>query len=319
MRKLLFISLLFLFLNKNHAQSNFNSFKLDNVEWFELETVPSLTVSNWRDYYYNFYKICGDSIYNDTLYKKVYFGKVFSPNYQLAPWLVPTAPPSFSFYCFFRQDTLTKSNYYRMPNSVDSLLCSYNLQVGDTLKRGLYANSYKGMGGKFPVIIKTDSIPVEGKKFKIYYTDTLNQANPNSSAAYYCKQSYPGVFLIEGLGTSNGFLYWYYKGWAEYSSNQEDSLSFIATCSLTNGISQYSNLTSQTSIYPNPSTGIFTIETNAGTKQNMQIFDVNGKMVLTQTITGKTNIDASALPAGVYNISLSNNEGVTNKRLLIVR
>ena len=71
-------------------------------------------------------------------------------------------------------------------------------------------------------------------------------------------------------------------------------------------------------IYPNPNNGSFIIETNATTKQTMQVYDVNGKMVLSQTINGKTSIDAGSLSEGVYNISIINNEGVINKRLVIV-
>ncbi len=86
----------------------------------------------------------------------------------------------------------------------------------------------------------------------------------------------------------------------------------------TTGIAQYVNK-ENTSVYPNPSSGIFTIETNTETKQSMHIYDVNGRAVLSQTITGKTSIDAGNLPAGVYNINLTGAEGVTNKRLVITR
>ena len=51
----------------------------------------------------------------------------------------------------------------------------------------------------------------------------------------------------------------------------------------------------------------------------MQVYDVNGKLVLSQTITGKTNIDASTLNEGVYTISLQSTEGMVNKRVVIVR
>ncbi|HEX7413374.1 MAG TPA: T9SS type A sorting domain-containing protein [Bacteroidia bacterium] len=73
------------------------------------------------------------------------------------------------------------------------------------------------------------------------------------------------------------------------------------------------------SIYPNPSNGSFVIEPNSATKQTMQVCDVNDKMVLSQPINGKTTIDASSLNEGVYNISLLSNDGVANKRLVIVR
>jgi hypothetical protein len=51
----------------------------------------------------------------------------------------------------------------------------------------------------------------------------------------------------------------------------------------------------------------------------MQVYDVNGKLVLSQTINGKTTIDASNLSEGVYNLSIISSEGVVNKKLVIKR
>ncbi|HEX7413469.1 MAG TPA: T9SS type A sorting domain-containing protein [Bacteroidia bacterium] len=85
-----------------------------------------------------------------------------------------------------------------------------------------------------------------------------------------------------------------------------------------NGIKQYTN-GNAVNIYPNPSNGSFVMEPNNTTKQTMQVYDVNGKMVLSQSINGKTSIDANSLNEGVYNISIISNEGVINKRLVIVR
>ncbi len=72
-------------------------------------------------------------------------------------------------------------------------------------------------------------------------------------------------------------------------------------------------------LYPNPNNGSFVIEPSSATKQILQVYDVNGKMVLSQTINGKTSIDASSLNDGIYNIGLQSTEGVVNKRLVIVR
>ena len=91
------------------------------------------------------------------------------------------------------------------------------------------------------------------------------------------------------------------------------------------GIEQFANTKEQVSIYPNPNNGSFIIETNSTTKQSMQVYDINGKMVLSQSLTPAlskgegVSIDASSLNEGVYNISLIGTEGVINKRLVIVR
>ncbi len=97
------------------------------------------------------------------------------------------------------------------------------------------------------------------------------------------------------------------------------------TCADCAGIEQYANNNEHVNIYPNPNNGSFVIEPSPsltlpqGKGTLMQVYDVNGKLVLSQTINGKTSIDASALNEGVYNISLQSNKGVVNKRVVIVK
>ncbi|MGL1728873.1 T9SS type A sorting domain-containing protein, partial [Vibrio parahaemolyticus] len=49
-------------------------------------------------------------------------------------------------------------------------------------------------------------------------------------------------------------------------------------------------------------------ETSSTEKQNVQVYDVTGKVVLSQNINGTTNIDASSLNEGVYYINITNNK-----------
>jgi hypothetical protein len=72
-------------------------------------------------------------------------------------------------------------------------------------------------------------------------------------------------------------------------------------------------------VYPNPTQNNFTIQTSSIEKQTINVFDISGKLVLSQNINGTTNIDVNNLNAGVYNISITNSEGATNKRLVIIK
>jgi len=79
-------------------------------------------------------------------------------------------------------------------------------------------------------------------------------------------------------------------------------------------------------IYPNPNNGNFVIEVNNNTKQAIQIYDITGRLVLSQKPTANSakegnsiTVDASGLPAGIYNASVTSSMGVVNKRLVIVR
>lgn len=70
----------------------------------------------------------------------------------------------------------------------------------------------------------------------------------------------------------------------------------------------------EVAIYPNPSSGIFTIQTDNSFK--VEIFNVAGKSVGKQTISGTTQIQKS-LPAGVYFVKLTNENGTIVKKLII--
>lgn len=73
-------------------------------------------------------------------------------------------------------------------------------------------------------------------------------------------------------------------------------------------------------LYPNPSNGSFTIELNSKDKKFIQIFDINGKVSLSQTIeNGKVIIDGANLAPGIYNINIKGNNSVTNNKLVIVK
>ena len=97
------------------------------------------------------------------------------------------------------------------------------------------------------------------------------------------------------------------------------SMVYVSVKNSAMGIKQIANNNEQVNIYPNPNNGTFTIKTNNSAEQILQIFDVNGRLVLTETITGNTTINANDLINGVYNIKISSSEGVANKRLIIAR
>jgi hypothetical protein len=233
-------------------------------------------------------------------------------------YVIPTSPSSYSFYAFFRQDTLTKTNYIlEVGNTSESLLCCYNFNIGDTLKTTGAGISCTGTSNfscpsySFTTVIKTDSLPVGNKKFKIYFTDTTNYVG-------YSGNNVKGMFLIEGLGNCYGLFSYYclpFEGSIGLSSIYFDTVcTNLHILSLTN-----LNPSNSFIISPNPNNGSFVIEQNATTKQTVMVYDVNGKLVLSQTINGKTTIDATPLNEGVYNISMGSSEGVVNKRLVIVK
>jgi hypothetical protein len=64
------------------------------------------------------------------------------------------------------------------------------------------------------------------------------------------------------------------------------------------------------SVYPNPTTGLLNVVTNANTA-NAVVTDMTGRVVLTQDVKTNSQIDLSNLANGVYYISVSGNNGVS--------
>ena len=73
-------------------------------------------------------------------------------------------------------------------------------------------------------------------------------------------------------------------------------------------------------MYPNPSSTSFHIDyAGVNGEAVVNVYDINGRIVLTQNMNGKTTIDASSLENGMYNVNITNSEGVVNKRLIIAK
>jgi len=86
----------------------------------------------------------------------------------------------------------------------------------------------------------------------------------------------------------------------------------------TTGIKQ-NNLNAVFAIYPNPASHNFQIDYPAATGEvAVTIYDINGKIILNQTITGSTIFDTGKINEGVYTVSIACREGVVNKKLVII-
>ena len=95
------------------------------------------------------------------------------------------------------------------------------------------------------------------------------------------------------------------------------------------GIKQFAN-SNEVSIYPNPASTMLnlTLRQAQGTTANVEIYNTIGECIYRQTLQPTPTpskegnsfaIDVANLAEGIYNISISSNEGGMNKRVVIVR
>ena len=73
-------------------------------------------------------------------------------------------------------------------------------------------------------------------------------------------------------------------------------------------------------VYPNPGSGIFTIENNFSKRTWISIYDLKGELVLRQTIQETTNqLDATTLKEGIYYLSIFTETSLLTKKLVILK
>ena len=150
-----------------------------------------------------------------------------------------------------------------------------------------------------------------GNTYSLYSNGTLSASGALASAITISN-------LYIGMRADYQF---YFNGYIDDIGSWNRALTSTEVTNIYNGtatgINELEKNKSTMSLYPNPSNGNFILE--AIGKQTVQIFDLNGKMVLSQYIIGKTNINAENLSEGVYNFSLVGAEGVVNKKVVIIK
>jgi len=72
-------------------------------------------------------------------------------------------------------------------------------------------------------------------------------------------------------------------------------------------------------IYPNPTSEQFYIDANTNEKLILNLYDVNGRQVLSKTVNDKSSIDVTSLNQGVYSMTIKTANRVIHKKLVILR
>lgn len=71
-------------------------------------------------------------------------------------------------------------------------------------------------------------------------------------------------------------------------------------------------------IFPNPTNGQFTIESVSIGVKLLQLFDLNGQLLLEQSINNKATIEVHNLNAGVYNVIIKTVDNIETIKLVII-
>jgi hypothetical protein len=201
-----------------------------------------------------------------------------------------------------------------------------NVSVTDSTTSGVIAVAGKntcGIGPSATLSVTVNALPTVSFVLNPNDTACLNvmvqfTSGTPSGGSY----SGAGITFITGTfdpntaGVGPHVINYYYSDANGCVANAKDTV-FVKACAGI-GVQSYA-ANNSLRIYPNPNNGTFVIETNSLEVQSVQVFDVNGKMVMNKNISGNISIDATNLTEGIYNVKLTGAQGVVNKKLVIVK
>lgn len=195
------------------------------------------------------------------------------------------------------------STWYKTVNESTSSIFNFNdTTYFDNGTNGIYNVDY-------PDVIN----PVNGGIATLRYTNSTT----SKSAIYFS-----GVFPS---GTSAGKLV--YLGFpfetvyntTKRNSLMTDILTFFFNSAIPTGINIKHNLSGQIRVYPNPCNDILTIHSTLGVKK-IDLMDVTGKIILSEEVnTINKKINVALLEEGVYFLRLEYENGITIKKISVVR
>jgi hypothetical protein len=214
---------------------------------------------------------------------------------------LPTLPTSIkSLFCY--QNFLP--SLPALPNSIIDLNCSFNSLTNlptlpDTLNHLFCQNNNIACFPTFPNTFPTaffthTSCSDSHAGFWTYYF--IIDPNPYNCLPNHITgmNSADTAAPLCGTGNSNG-------------------------CAVATGIEQINFNNLQVTVFPNPTSDQFYIETNSSDKLSVDLYDVNGRQVFSASVSEKSIINVSNFKEGVYTLTIKSVNGVTNKKLIIFR
>ncbi len=154
--------------------------------------------------------------------------------------------------------------------------------------------------GKGSTIITTNQSSWTNFLTSISYSSSVN---PDTIRIRFAAARAYGSGSFSGVNGNNCYL-------------DIDNCSFVIPFS----VEQNKRLEESLSIYPNPTSGLFQVQFENTMPQHLKLFDVTGKCVVEQTFfEPRVQMDLQHLNSGVYWMRCANENGITHRKITIVK
>ncbi|MCU0432411.1 MAG: T9SS type A sorting domain-containing protein [Bacteroidia bacterium] len=299
---------------------NYLPLPASNAHW-QLYKYVSSAPGNWY-VEYSYYQT--DSLNNDTVVAGDQYSKLF----------IHTSSIPFTAYAgCYRTDTTGKTWWINAQDTLPSLLVDIAVQPGDTV---FNVFGYDNTGSQTYYTLVVDTV-----KPYVAWNTTLK--------SIYLRSISPlggyRFLWIESVGSANSFLNRIGTGlpstdpWLICAGNNDttwfyrdemyinpwfgdilDTLPAISgACSLNASVFVGVDVveTDYFRTYPNPATTNFIVEPNSSTPSTLRIFTLSGQLMHSQRIQGRTEIDVSTFPEGIYLLELQTPQGISRQKIII--
>jgi hypothetical protein len=122
-------------------------------------------------------------------------------------------------------------------------------------------------------------------------------------------------FYHDTLIVAGGF--WTLGGDTIHKIAQWNGGNYTDTCNVYVGINDIENFNHEVSIYPNPTTGSFTIDIGNFKQANLEIYNLSGQLILQKTfVDNTTHVNLTNYPKGLYLVKIIADNKVTIEKIV---
>lgn len=244
----------------------------------------------------------GDTSINGVSYKKLKESFNLDPSDTISSTVV-------GYYridgqkVFYLQDSsyaysvISMYNYFYFHTNQEILLYDFGIQIGDTFS--LSDSTYFDIQGRATLVLtQIDTIQLSGESVRRF----------NFTAENLGCMFIPNYFWYEGIGSTYGFFpnFYCFENGITFDCFHENSIDYVFNLQpgddcmhITLGENSPSK-NNPTSIFPNPSNGIFTILSDFYDDYVM-VTDMTGKCITSQSLpVGNNLVNLQYLSAGIY-------------------
>ena len=313
MKKLLLIILLFACLPSfGQYKKLIDENKMWVVNYYSWSSYcPS--ISTLEEYYYEYFK--GDTIHQGKNYKKLYHQTFYSDYFPCSPPnIIDSSLQQPELVGFAREDTVLQQIFFVDPflgGPNEFLLFDFSLSVGDTIST-LFYSPHSGVFSN-PIDSISEYILPNNDTSKVLYFDF----------EYIMVGNLQGNFMIEGVGGPGGIYYpydWTPSGNGDETRTlicyQENSINLLGDCTFPSSIVKNTNKVNF-DIFPNPTSGNFTIKLEKQDKANITIYNIAGKTIFNKQYAPNDLIDINIdAPSGLYFVKVETDKGVFTEKII---